>query len=89
MSSATRHHGPHLATLELVLLMATLSASLTTISEIGSYLDGRQGYRMADTDGLMTLTLDAIDPSGLTAVVSYYLCNQPMYGGLDSMKINS
>jgi hypothetical protein len=56
------------------------------VSEIGSYLDGRQGYRMADTDGLMTLTLDAIDPSGLNAVVSYYV-QSASYSSLDSMEI--
>ena len=30
---------------------------------------------MSDTDGAMMTTLDAIDPTGLTAVVSYYLAD--------------
>ena len=57
------------------------------VTSVGAFNDGRQGYIMADTDGKMTLTLDAIDPSGLTAVVSYYLGETNSYGSLDSLEI--
>ena len=56
-------------------------------SEVDAYLDGRQGYQMSDTDGAMTLTLDAIDPTGLTAVVSYYLADTT-YEDDDSVSID-
>ena len=57
------------------------------ITDVGSYLDGRQGYRMTGTNGLMTLTLDAIDPSGLTAVVSILFAIRS-YSSLDNFDIS-
>ncbi|MBH33574.1 MAG: hypothetical protein CMB75_04170, partial [Euryarchaeota archaeon] len=54
--------------------------------EVGAYLDGRLGYQMSDTDGAMSLTLDAIDPTGLTAVVSYFLADTT-YEDDDSVSI--
>ena len=42
---------------------------------------------MSDTDGAMTLTLDAIDPTGLTAAVSYFLADTT-YEDDDSMSID-
>ena len=55
--------------------------------EVGAYLDGRLGYQMSDTDGAMTLTLDAIDPTGLTAAVSYFLADTT-YEDDDSVSID-
>ena len=55
--------------------------------EVGAYLDGRLGYQMSDTDGAMTLTLDAIDPTGLTAAVSYFLADTT-YEDDDSLSID-
>ena len=42
-------------------------------TKVDAYLDGRQGYTVSDPDGAYTLTFDPIDPTGLTAVVSYFL----------------
>ena len=55
--------------------------------EVNAYLDGRLGYQMSDTDGAMTLTLDAIDSTGLTAAVSYFLADTT-YEDDDSVSID-
>ena len=56
-------------------------------TKVDAYLDGRQGYTMSDPDGAYTLTFDPIDPTGLTAVVSYFL-EETGYEADDSVDIS-
>ena len=56
-------------------------------TKVDAYLDGRQGYTMSDPDGAYTLTFDPIDPTGLTAVVSYFL-EETGYETADSVDIS-
>ena len=58
------------------------------VTDVDAFLDGRQGYVMSGTDGTMTLTFDPIDPTGLTAVVSYYLTESTGYNGNDMVSMS-
>ena len=57
------------------------------VTKVDAYLDGRQGYTISDPDGTYTLTFDPVDPTGLTAVVSYFL-EETGYETADSLNIS-
>lgn len=49
-------------------------------SEVGSYDDGAHGYRFFDTDGVMRVTFDAVDLTGVTngqLSIAYFISPNP------------
>lgn len=56
---------------------------------VGSFIDGSQGYQFADTDGTMLLTFDSVSLAGVNSpeLALYYFISNTLWETEDSMRI--